>query len=109
MAEETSGQPQTTTGPEGQQVQVMLVEQDVKIVYANAYRIHPAAEEVIVDLGFNMPNPNPQQPNSMVLKVTDRVVLSYVNVKRLAVSLSQLVKRYESQFGEINMMGPARK
>lgn len=107
MAEEaTTPQP---AGQEGQQIQVMLVEQDVKTIYANAYRIHPAAEEVVIDLGFNMPNPNPQQPNSMVLKITDRAVLSYVNAKRLVLSLQQLIKRYEQQFGEIDVRGPGRR
>jgi hypothetical protein len=89
--------------PQGGQVQVMLDERELKMTYANAYRIHTAIEEVVVDLGFNMPNPNsqPGQPQSLLFKVTDRVVLSYPNAKRLAMSLGQLVKRYEQQFGEL--------
>lgn len=84
-------------------VQVMLDERDMKSVYANAYRIHTAAEEVIVDLGFNMPNPNPAAPGQqqMLFRVTDRVIMSYANAKRLSASLVQLVKRYEQQFGDI--------
>ena len=91
-------------GGAGQQgVQVMLDERDMKTMYANAYRIHTSAEEVIVDLGFNMPNPNPQQAGQqqMLFKVTDRVVMSYSNAKRLSTSLRQLITRYEQQFGEI--------
>ena len=81
----------------------MLDERDMKTMYANAYRIHTSAEEVIVDLGFNMPNPNPQQAGQqqMLFKVTDRVVMSYSNAKRLSTSLRQLITRYEQQFGEI--------
>jgi hypothetical protein len=57
---------------------------------------------VIVDLGFNMVNPNPQQQQAqMLFKVTDRVIMTYTNVKRLTQSLQQLIKRYEQQFGEI--------
>jgi hypothetical protein len=95
----------------GQQVQVMLDERDLKSVYANAYRIHTAIEEVVVDLGFNMPNPNnqPGQPQSLLFKVTDRVILSYPNAKRLAMSLGQLVKRYEQQFGELPMVPPGAR
>jgi hypothetical protein len=37
----------------------------------------------------------------VVLKITDRVVMSYMNAKRLALSLGQLIKRYEQQFGEL--------
>ena len=54
----------------------------MRAAYTNAYRIHTAPEEVVLDLGFNMANPN--QP---LFKVTDRVVMSYVNAKRLAMSL----------------------
>ncbi len=90
-------------GDNPQGVQVMLDERDLKSMYANAYRIHTSAEEVIIDLGFNMPNPNPQpnQPQAMLFRVTDRVIMSYPNAKRLNQSLTQLVKRFEQQFGEI--------
>lgn len=108
MAENT---PQTAT-PEGQQpgVQVLLDERELRTVYTNAYRIHTATEEVVLDLGFNMPNPNQQGGQAQLLfKVTDRVIMSYPNAKRLAMSLSQLVKRYEQQFGEIPTQPGQRK
>ena len=94
-----------TAGPEGQQgVQVLLDERDLRTIYTNAYRIHTSAEEVILDVGFNMPNPNPQGGQAQLLfKVSDRVIMSYTNAKRMAMSLTQLVKRYEQQFGEIPM------
>ena len=80
-----------------QSVQVLLDERELRTVYTNAYRIHTAPEEVVIDLGFNMANPNTQgQPAGqaqLLFKVTDRVVMSYINAKRLAMSLGQLVKR----------------
>lgn len=98
------------TGDAGQQVQVLVDERDMKTVYANAYRIHTAEQEAVVDFGFNMPNPNAQGGQQQVLlKVTDRVVISYVTAKRLAMSLQQLVKRFEQQFGEIPVMPGQRK
>ena len=89
--------------PEGQQgVQVLLDESTLKTTYSNAYRIHTSMEEVIVDLGFNMVNPNPQTGQAqMIFKVTERIVMSYTNTKRLSLSLQQLIKRYEQQFGDI--------
>jgi hypothetical protein len=85
-------------------VQVVLDERDLKIIFSNAYRIHTTAEEVVIDLGFNMPDPNPQGGQQRLLfKVTDRVIMSYSSTKRLAMSLTQLVKRYEQQFGEIQV------
>jgi len=93
-----------------QQIQVMLDERDMRTLYANAYRIHTAPEEVVVDLGFNMPDPNPQGGQQRLLfKVTDRVIMSYGNAKRLSASLTQLVKRYEQQFGELPMQPGMRK
>lgn len=109
--EEGNDQPTPQAAPAGQTgqkgPQVIIDERDLKLVYANAYRIH-AADEVVVDLGYNMPNPNPtQQGQQQVLyKGTHRVIMSYPNAKRLAGSLVQLIKRYEQQFGEIKLPMP---
>ena len=112
MAEDIST-PTTMTGTgtdPNQNVQVLLDERDLKMVYSNAYRIHTSAEEVVLDLGFNMPNPNPQGTNPQLLfKVTDRVIMTYTNAKRLSASLVQLIKRYEQQFGEIPMQPGQRR
>ena len=110
MAEDVT---QQGAGPEGQQqgVQVLLDERELKTTYTNAYRIHTAPEEVVIDLGFNMANPNNQGQGQqqLLFKVTDRVILTYVNAKRLAMSLGQLIKRYEQQFGELPMQPGQRK
>ncbi|HEX4054896.1 MAG TPA: DUF3467 domain-containing protein [Tepidisphaeraceae bacterium] len=95
MAEETQDSPQPG-------VQVLLDERELRQIYSNTYRIHVTADEVIIDLGFNMPNPNPQTGQQQVLlKISDRVVMSYLSAKRLGQSLQQLIKRYEQQFGEL--------
>lgn len=104
----------TTEGQQAQGIQVFLDERDLKTTYSNAYRIHPAAEEVVIDIGFNMPNPNPQNPQTpggaqVLFKVTDRVIMSYAAAKRLTASLTQLIKRHEQQFGEIPMQPGQRR
>ncbi len=102
MSEDVNNPPAGGGAGEQQNVQVMLDERELKTTYSNAYRIHTSAEEVIVDVGFNMPNPNPQGPGpSILFKVTDRVIMSYSNAKRLASSLTQVIKRFEQQFGEV--------
>ena len=107
MAEQT-GQPAQGQGGE-QQVQLMLDESQMRTSFSNAYRIHTTAEEVVLDFGFNMANPNPQGgAQQLLFRVTDRVIMSYPNVKRLAASLSQLVNRYEQSFGQIPMQ-PAQR
>lgn len=104
MSEESTGQTDSKD-----QVQVLLDERELRSLYANAYRIHTSSEEVIIDLGFNMPNPNPNnQGQQLLFKVTDRVIISYTNAKRLAISLTQLVKRYEQQFGEVALQAGKR-
>lgn len=97
------GGEQQTQAQQGQGVQVLLDERDMRTVYSNAYRIHTAQDEVIIDLGFNMPNPNqpPGQQQQLLFKVTDRVIMSYTSAKRMMLSLQQLIKRYEQQFGEL--------
>jgi len=111
MAEENeAGQAAAAAAGGQQQVQVLVDERDMKTLYANAYRIHTAEQEAVIDFGFNMPNPNAQGGQQQVLlKVTERVVISYVTAKRLALSLQQLVKRFKQQFGEIPVMPGQRK
>ena len=88
------------------QVQILVDERDLRTLYSNSYRIHTALEEVVVDIGFNMANPNQQGGQQQVLyKVMDRVIMSYATAKRLSTSLTQLIKRYEQQFGEIPIPG----
>jgi len=100
MAEDTT----TTTTTTAENVQLMLDERDMKSTFANAYRIHTTAEEVVVDFGFNMLNPNPQTgQQQMLFKVSERMIMTYSTIKRLTGSLTQLIRRYEQQFGEIPM------
>jgi hypothetical protein len=90
------------TDPNQQQVQLVVDEREMRTTFANGYRIYTTGEEVVVDFGFNMLNPNPQAGQAqMLFKAGDRVILSYPTLKRLSISLGQLIKRYEDQFGPI--------
>jgi hypothetical protein len=96
----------TTEQPAQQQIQVAVDERDVRTLPVNFFRFGQTAEEVILDLILQMPNPNPApnaQPGQaqLVFKVQERVVLSYPAAKRLNLQLAQLLKRYEQQFGDI--------
>jgi hypothetical protein len=115
MSDDITTQPPTMGGEGQQQVQVLLDERELKTTYSNAYRIHQSMEEVVLDLGFNMPNPNPQAGGGgggqaqLLFKVTDRVIMNYSVAKRLAMSLSQMIKRFEQQFGEIAIQPGQRR
>jgi hypothetical protein len=90
-------------------VHVAVDERDVRTLPVNYFRFGQTAEEVILDAILQMPNPNPNPDpqnaypgkTQVLLKVQDRLVLSYPAAKRLEMQLSQLIKRYEQQFGEI--------
>jgi hypothetical protein len=95
----------THADPQVSEPKVLLDETKIVTTYANAYRIHTSQEEVILDLGFNMPVPTPNEKHpdaALMFTVTDRIILNYNNTKRLSRSLAELIKRYEAQFGEIS-------
>jgi hypothetical protein len=84
-------------------VKLVVDEHDMRTSFANAYRIHTTAEEVVIDFGFNMADSNPPEgeKDRLVFKVSDRVILSYRNLKRISTSLAKLLETYEKKFGEI--------
>jgi hypothetical protein len=89
----------------GQQVQLRIDEAGMETTYANAFRTNGTAEEVILDFGLNLIGPaaQPQAQPQILFKVNQRVVMNYYSVKRLAITLSQLIRRHEEQFGELEM------
>lgn len=107
MSEENTPATTTTTATEGGQqqqvnIQVQVDEKDLHTAYSNNYRIYQTAEGMVMDFIYEMPHPfsNGQQP-AVLLKLNDRVIMSYPGAKRLMLSLQQFIKRFEQQFGEI--------
>lgn len=96
-------QAQQQTGQ--QQVMLRIDEANMSTCYANAFRTNGTAEEVMLDFGVNMMNPAPQQQRQpeIVFNINQRVILNYFSAKRLAITLSQLIRRHEEQFGELEL------
>lgn len=88
----------------GQQVQLRIDERNMSTSYANAYRANGTAEEVMLDFGLNLvrPGEDPKAP-AITFQVNDRIIMNYYSAKRLAITLSQLVRRHEEQFGELEL------
>ena len=86
-----------------QQVRLRMDERNMTTGYANAFRTNGTAEEVLLDFGINQINPPTSQEGvpEIVFQVDHRVVLNYYSAKRLAITLSQLIRRHEDQFGEL--------
>jgi len=91
-----------------QQIRMRIDEREMKSCYANAFRTNGTAEEVMLDFGLNLVVPGPgqagqQQQAEILFQVTERVILNYYSAKRLAITLSQLIRRHEEQFGELEL------
>ncbi len=88
-----------------QQVRVRFDEREMKTVYANAFRTNGTAEEVMLDFGINFiaPPVGEQKTPEISFQVSNRVILNYYSAKRLAITLTQLIRRHEEQFGELEM------
>ena len=93
------------------QVRLRMDERNMKTSYANAFRTNGTAEEVMLDFGLNVANPAGQQQDQpeIVFHVNDRIVLNYFSAKRLAITLSQVIRRHEEQFGELELDMAARR
>ena len=88
-----------------QQVRLRVDEREMSSSYANAFRTNGTAEEVMLDFGLNVLNQAPREKGKaeIIFKVNDRVVMNYYSAKRLAITLSQLIRRHEEQFGELEL------
>jgi len=87
------------------QIRVRVDEREMGTTYANAFRTNATAEEVMLDFGMNLVNPaqaEGEQPE-ITFKVTERVIMNYYSAKRMAITLSQLIRRHEDQFGELEL------
>lgn len=95
------------------QVRLRIDQSDLHTCYANAFRTNATAEEVIVDFGLNQvvnaqrPQDNAAGDNApsgeIVFQLSNRVILNYYSAKRLVLTLGQLIRRYEDQFGELQL------
>jgi len=105
-----AGQP--AAGPATQEVTLRLDERNMKSSYANAYRTNATAEEVMIDFGLNLVVPPQRQGGQpeIMFQVNERIIMNYFQAKRLALTLGQIIRRHEEQFGEIELdVGKRRK
>ena len=87
------------------QVRLRIDEREMRTSYTNAFRTNGTAEEVMLDFGLNLMAPPAQQDGQpeIMFRISDRVILNYYTAKRLAISLSQLIRRHEQHFGELEL------
>jgi hypothetical protein len=117
MNEQESATPGDGASPgAGRQVRLHIDDRNMTSAYANGFRTNVTAEEVIVDFGMNLAVPQrareeQKEPvtGEMVFTIQNRVILNYYTAKRLAMSLGQVVRRHEEQFGALELNPAARR
>jgi len=86
---------------QSKQMQVKVTDEILKGVYANMVQVGHTPEEFILDFMNLFP------PTGVL---TSRVILSPGHTKRIAAALTDNIKKYEQQFGEIKeSKGPEGK
>jgi len=93
------------------QIRVRIDERNLQTSYVSGFRPTMTAEEVILDFGLNLVRPtgNKDNPAELVFQANNRLIMSYFSAKRLAMVLGQIVRRYEQQFGEIELNAAKRR
>jgi len=85
------GQPQ-------QQINVELPEKEAEGIYANLAMIMHSPTEIIIDFARVMP----RLPKA---KVLSRIIMTPMHAKLLMKALTDNIKKFEDQFGEIKIHG----
>jgi hypothetical protein len=78
-----------------QEINIELSEEIAEGIYSNLAIISHSHSEFVIDFVRLMPN----LPKA---KVKSRIVLTPQHAKRLMMALSDNIKKYESQFGEVH-------
>jgi len=91
-------------------VRVRIDESNVKTSYASGFRPVVTAEEVMLDFGLNLARltGDKESPYEVVFQANNRVIMSYYCTKRLTIALSQLIRRFEEKFGELELNAAKR-
>lgn len=92
-------------------VRIRIDESNINTSYVSGFRPTMGPEELMLDFGLNhvRPTGNKEQPVEIVFQASNRLIMSYFSAKRLAVALSRVVRRYEQEFGEIELNAANRR
>jgi hypothetical protein len=85
--------------PNAQPRQIRFVEEGVKTQYSNVFNIGFGQEEVVFIFGNHSVDPN-------VVRIESKMAVSIKTAKRMAVTLGNLLRRYEAIHGEVDISTP---
>ena len=87
-----------TQNQQPQQINIELGEKEAEGIYANLAMIIHSPTEIIIDFARVMP----RQPKT---KVLSRIIMTPMHAKLLLNTLTENIKKFENQFGEIKVHG----
>ena len=92
-------------------VRILIDESNIQTSYISGFRPTMGPEELMLDFGLNhvRPTGNKEQPVEIVFQSSTRLIMSDFSAKRLAVALARVVRRYEQEFGEIELNAANRR
>jgi len=92
-------------------IQVAIDERDLKTSYSNGFRTAGTAEEIVLDFGFNQVQITNAKKGEgkIVFHANERIIMNYYSAKRLAITLAQIIRRYEQKFGELELNAAKRQ
>jgi hypothetical protein len=85
----------------GQRVSINWDTTSMRSTYANVCNVSSTQEEVNVIFGTNKSWQSGQ--GELTLEITDRLILSPFTAKRLSMLLNNVLKEYESRYGEVKI------
>jgi len=90
---------------EPRRVDLRINQSGAETTYVNSFKHHPTPEEFMLDLGVNRlePTGDKDRPVEVQFTVSTRLVMNYHTVKRLAAAMADVVRRYESRFGPLEL------
>lgn len=86
--------------PPTQQIQLELREPEAEGIYSNLVMVGHSPSEIIFDFARLL-------PGTPKARVHARIVMTPQNAKSLLKTLEDNLKKYESKFGEIKLLGDA--
>jgi hypothetical protein len=72
--------------------------------YANLAVLTSTREEVVLNFGINVNPPTPQR--EVNAEISNRIIMGYPSAKRLAITLGNVIQRYEARYGVIDVAPP---
>ncbi|WP_372365687.1 DUF3467 domain-containing protein [Candidatus Uabimicrobium sp. HlEnr_7] len=90
-----------TAKPKPKQSQIRLNLSSASVDYISEFSIQSTSEELFFNFAASLFPGN--APNEIVLPVHTRLAVNYKNAKRFHDVLSKVLKKYERQYGEIDI------